>query len=407
MAQKIVMLGGRRAGKSTILASIVGQLSSQNHKGLCVFEEVIKDDMDGLYLKTRELQGIMQRKRVPNAEFMVDMTPGNAINNYLLRCSLNYQQSVEFDFYDAPGEAMLPPNKNAKDAEGNLVFPNYETNLTYLRLLEQHNELKALIPDTEVFIIVIDTPFLMEAPNQTQNKIYNRIDEINRLLTENIRFNDEFKTVDKKLILFCPVKCEKWVHSGRIDAVNAKIRKEYNQIISRCLLDPRFEMYILPIETAGNLEFSSFKEAMTLNRHEPDHNEPESCAVEGNMVILRDGKRMIKKDTYTIEPDTSRWYYIDFNAIPQEWYKVINDASYAPKNCEQVAYYIMRFLVNKEMYIMTLKHAAKSLIERFILMCKYKATFGTRIKEYVYLVEQLKAMNLIKENKEGICKILN
>lgn len=416
MAQKIVMLGGRRAGKSTILASIIEQLSSETHSDICVFEQVIEEDTEALFNKTRELEGIMSPDqfsliepgetfiRPDNAEFIVDMNPSVGIDEYQLRCNLSYNQSVTLSFYDAPGEAMAMPNKNEKDPKGELVFPNPETNVAYNALMDQHNQLKSIIPNTDVFVIVIDTPFLMEA-TPAQNKIYNRIEEINNLLTANIRFDETLYGLDKKLILFCPVKCEKWIHENKIDSVIKKIKIAYKSLIDKCAQHPDIEMYILPIQTAGNLEFSSFKSAKLLK------NESQSleCAYspKDNMITLRSGEMMLKEENQKVVSDTRRWYFINGNKIPSSWYRVINQGVFAPKNCEQVAYYILRFLVNKEIAIKEAKHKNLTWWEKIKekILTIWQPSFGELLEDYKLMVQKLEDRHLIKINTDGICKI--
>lgn len=398
MANSIIMLGGRRAGKSTILASIIDQLNEKSASDICSFDEVMDSDVEGLYLRTRELAGIMERKRPPMSEFLVDMGANKDAQEYKLRCSLPNAGNVIFTFYDVPGETMAPP-REAK-------FEGGKENINYQALAVAHQSLKTKISESEVFVIAIDTPFLM-GKSKTLNSIYNRIDEIKNLLIDNIRYNPDI-SLDKKLILFCPVKCETWLHEGKIEEVNAKVRLCYKALIDKCVNNPAIEMYLLPIETAGNLEHTALRDAMYLLRNEKENERPEKCSYdeETQQIFLSDGKRLRYKDSYTLEIDNSGFHHIDGNHIPYAWYKTINDATFAPHNCEQIAYYLLRFLVKKEIDIRTEKHKASSGWTRFWQRCAFwKPSFEEKLYDFEQMIKKLEDRKMIKEEVEGICKI--
>lgn len=398
MANSIIMLGGRRAGKSTILASIIDQLSEKSESDICTFDEVLDSDVDGLYMRTRELAGIMEKRRPPMSEFLVDMGANKDAQEYKLRCSLPNAGNVVFTFYDVPGETMAPPKKDK--------FEGGEDNESYKRLVANHQALKTKISESEVFVIAIDTPFLM-GKSKILNKIYNRIDEIKNLLINNINYNPDI-SLDKKLILFCPVKCEKWLHEGRIAEVNAKLRSCYKSLIDKCITNPAIEMYILPIETAGNLEFTALRDAMYLLRNEKENERPEKCSYdeETEQIFLSNGKRLRYKDSYTLEVDNSGFHFIDGNHIPYAWYKTVNDATFAPHNCEQVAYYLLRFLVKKEIDIRTEEHKASSIWKKFWERCAFwRPSFEKQLSDFEQMIKKLEDRRMIKEEVEGICKI--
>ena len=82
-----------------------------------------------------------------------------------------------------------------------------------------HNRTKELVSQCDVFVVAIDTPYLMQDVNPNINTGWNRINEITDMLGE-IKIEDE--EIDKKLIILCPVKCEKWTQNGQAEQVTDK-----------------------------------------------------------------------------------------------------------------------------------------------------------------------------------------
>ena len=63
---------------------------------------------------------------------------------------------------------------------------------------------------------------------------------------------------EDKLLLFIPVKCEKYYNEGRIADVNERIKEVYSELIEHLTQFEHTTVYITPALTLGNLEFDSF-----------------------------------------------------------------------------------------------------------------------------------------------------
>ena len=172
------MLGGRRSGKSSILAAIVHALG-QNSELFSITDQTDYTTKNGLgiSLKAKRVEidnYLKERKNVSqNSHFLVDMTPNLGTGEYNLETQIKGKCKVRFDFVDVQGESME-------------VTSHF------------HNEVKDLVTKSDVFIVAIDTPFLMQDINENINTVWNRTEEITDLLA-NIQIENE--EIDKKLII--------------------------------------------------------------------------------------------------------------------------------------------------------------------------------------------------------------
>ena len=207
---QIMMLGGRRAGKSSLLASVVHNITTLGRGDLftIVGAEAITEDGEkdvSLTQKRRELQGFITNqnlKKNKEACVLVNMSRSLHRTTYKITTRINGRSDAVFEFLDVPGEDMEEQVQQIH-------------NLHYDALIQKAE-------DTDVVIVAIDTPFLMEAADPI-NEVYNRVPEIGKI-TGAMNPKDE---KDNRLIILCPVKCEKWIHEGRIDEVTERTRIVY------------------------------------------------------------------------------------------------------------------------------------------------------------------------------------
>lgn len=149
MEHKIIMMGGRRSGKSTILASILQSLRL-TPGGICTI--IDKTDYTQMVdtpfgtkpaikldTKQNEVKGFI-KKVAPNSSFLVDMTPNFGKSSYILEVSSG-TTAIDFEFVDVPGEWMRA---------------NYNEH-------GEHKKLEEEVASSDVFVIAIDTPFFDES----------------------------------------------------------------------------------------------------------------------------------------------------------------------------------------------------------------------------------------------------
>lgn len=386
MAHKILMLGGFRAGKSSILASILSSVKDVNKGIFSIVDKTDYTDAAGapvtLDHKTMEVKNYIKKRDKVHGEnelFLVDMTPTQGKSTYTLTTRIDGAAGVNFDFVDVPGEWMEKTQKS-------------------------HNDLKEAIAECDVFVIAIDTPYMMQEDDDL-NKLYNRIDEITTALDDIADDIDmEYLECQKKMIIFCPVKCEKWVRAGEADKVSQKVRSSYKELINKFCNNRGVDMWIMPIQTVGAIEFAEMKDAY---RYFPTPAEKAgircSCDELTGIVRLSDGKVVSDATEDQLVKDTSYDGVRDGFEIPWAWYKRNGVSEYDPVDCEQPAYHILRFLVKKELAITQTKVEE---VKRYpwwkrVFAWLNNPPFGIYLVQYRKVVDSLD----VKESGDGFMEI--
>jgi prefoldin subunit 5 len=154
---------------------------------------------------------------------------------------------------------------------------------------DNESAIMSKVKQSHVVIVAIDAVGLM-AEDGKHHTYFNYPDEVMEFM-ENIL---QIQT-DKKLFLFVPIKCEKWIKNVD-DPTNltSRLIKEY-RIIEK-LRQAGHAIAVLPVQTLGNIKFARFEE--------------------------------------------------DENGIIREYFKTIaGRKAYEPKNAEQVLFYIVSFVI--------------------------------------------------------------
>lgn len=393
MEHKVIMLGGRRAGKSTILASIL-HLLKEGTPGYLAIADVTDYNQErmgtdgkmlripSLTIKRYEAEGFIRDRR-NGTSFLVDMAPSRVSASYVLNVKENRgNNTVKLEFVDVPGEWMR--QSTAENAE-----------------------LEKIVHDSDVFVIAIDTPFLMqdgeEQYSSLLNDVYNRIPEIESTLVRNMKIEET--TLDRKLILLCPVKCEKWVQEHRIGEVTQKVKEAYKNLINQFVTIPEVEMWIMPISTVGGLQVDQLRPAMRFYKDKDDrvgiscHEDPLT-----GVIINGEGRVIRKAPDSSVEPDKT--WEIDHARIPLAWYK-LNGRGFKPEFCEQPGYHILKFLIGKEENcIETEARVQQEKLDNMNpilrwLKTVFHPTFGQYLPVWKQAIQGLQSDGLIKTNGDG------
>lgn len=384
MAKKIVMLGGRRAGKSSILASVLKNLEELSKQGICtVTDETRYVDWEpgtSLSDKRDELQMYIAYKKA-GEEFVVDMNPNRGHASYrveISRIESGEKIFTQFEFIDVPGEWMKPYGdkkdgsvsapQNAAEAAGQATMQ------TAAGGKSNHDQLIDMIEESDVLIVSIDTPYLFAS--EAVNNAYNRKDDVNNLLLK-LKMKSE---LDKKLIIFCPVKCEKYFRGytdekGQyidIHEVTKRTCEVYQTAINHYRHDSRVTMLVMPVKTAGGLEHTKLRNP---GKYYADASAQVSVMVgidtdkavdgqdsiwfeDGRIKRRKDGDQIILPDASNLsDPEFEKWRVGNY-PIPKAWYKVTGE--YAPEYCEQPAYRILKFFLEKDISVKEAKKNVKN-----------------------------------------------
>lgn len=249
----VMMFGGRRSGKTSVLAAMKDcadkKFSDDTNMGISIMSA---DENTGLILekKIRELHNYYNQddKTKFTKGFTPDNSPTSDKTEYQFDVSLinKPKSKIQVNFTDYPGE--------------------------WLDDSEHYKMLGDVMSKSDVILIAIDTPYLMEEP-----QISGDVSSVGRF-NDNKNFSEKiadmvkkFFVVDedslrKKMILFVPLKCEGYYNEknhdlDKMEEVRCKIKKAYGKVISHITQGEnanRYECAIAPIFTIGNLRFKGF-----------------------------------------------------------------------------------------------------------------------------------------------------
>lgn len=390
VGHKILMLGGRRSGKSTILASILKSLR-QTPGAICTvidktdYAQPIdtpqgKGVLPTLDIKQNEVKSYI-KKMLPNTSFIVDMAPSYGKGSYTLEVSTG-NVAIDLEFVDVPGEWMRA-NKNQNG---------------------EHRLLEELVESSDVFVVAIDTPFLMNEDDEdgSINAIYNRVNDITQTLLH-MKISDG--GLDRKQIILCPVKCERWVRNGQADLVTYKVTQAYRDLINRWVDVPEVSIRVMPIQTVGGIEADRLLPALLYFK---DDDDPMGVSCSLNPItqqyMRKDGQILAKTTTSRVESDP--FWLIDYLDIPLSWFR-LNGAGYEPVFCEQVGYQILRFLIEKEESVIKAQAARQASIKKengLLLkwvLSVFVPTFGVYLPVWRNVMDKLSDRGLLKDYGDG------
>ncbi len=275
----IVFLGARRCGKTSIMASMT-TLSSYISNAISVKGD--EHSSKKMLASIEKMRGIFSIDNLSNGFWMDDEEGDVSINDYHFTITINRTDdniskqspiaSIKLTCVDLPGEFF----RSGKEED--LIIG------------------KEKIKTADVLIIAIDSPQLVE--NKALGASRNCIDTITEIIKNSF---SETTLGNQKLIIYVPVKCEKYFNSHcgyTIDIVNEKIKKRYENLIGFIKSYPSCMQIIIPVLTLGDLEF----------------------------------------DHFTRENGIEKAYYIH-----------TGNKNYSPRNCEQPLLYSIYYSVNKNL----------------------------------------------------------
>lgn len=384
---KVLMMGGRRCGKTSVLASLFNESIHGKVKDYLTLSDDTKPEVkDGeekepLSTKTLELRKFLEDNST--GIFLVDRGPTNHFWNYLLKVRLPGKSSpIEIEFRDSNGEFFVAGNKFAP-------------------------EISKYVEQCDIYIIVIDTPYLMgPIDGGCRDSVcdgVNCVESITNFLT-NI---DDKEDQDSKMVLFVPIKCERWVKDGVINKVTERIKKVYNTAITHLSKYKKMEIGIIPIQTAGNIQFVELKPAF-LYTNQFDNRTTKCCKIGNKFVRLENGDMEDIKPGDIVNPDPRA--IIDGTDIskPYAWYNITpGDNNYAPHNCDQIPLHILRFVLKKTRDLEA-SFAQMNRLERLLYRLREKLNHlrqiwtGTPIDEVEKILHRMQRDGVIIDSGEGI-----
>lgn len=254
----VLMLGGKRCGKTTVLSSMY---AATNVVLAGTGLSINVDAATQAELNKARVSIINRLKEFENplTSCEVDDNPSSAARKYSF--SLKRDMNVN-------------PNPNVKVNDPGIPFTIYDIPGEWLTN-ENASKVTGLIKECQVIIIAIDTPYLFakmtdKGYGQYHEK-YNKSIEITNFFKNTLTADD----LKDRMILFVPIKCERYYHLDRSQhlrdfgrrymseiatAVGAGYRdlilhlRSCSELVNHCTIA------ITPILSAGGIDFISFRE---------------------------------------------------------------------------------------------------------------------------------------------------
>ena len=323
----VLLMGGERSGKTSILAGLFDIMSQAPVKDIIWAEDITvpekKDgeEQDSLNDKISELKRILREKA--GYTILVDDNKTRNFWNYLLTIHLKESDSdLQIAFTDTNGEF-------------------YESGGIH------NSEVESLIEEADIIVVVIDTPSLMQSADKTDTlcttsvfRGINRVDGIHSFLSG----LDDAEGHIAKQIIFVPVKCEKWAKDGKLDEVQAKVEQAYDTTLKMLKKFAKFEIDIIPVQTAGNIVFQEYREPyIAIGNYGISK---ECCFLEDDTVRFADGTSPDSINDWKFQENAQKTIAGTSILKPDPWYYVCG-TQYAPENCDQLAFYIIRFIFKR------------------------------------------------------------
>lgn len=225
---QVMMVGGRRCGKTSILAAMKANFEEQFAKTRLTVSFGDLETLEILEAKSNEIADYFLGAE--NRTFSPDSNPTEDMMRYTYSIGIAEKRGkIKVDFVDYPGEWLTDKEHNSK-------------------LLE-------CMKNTQAVIVAIDTPHLVEESGR-----FNEYRNFCRRTGEMLKMALEETTGGKKLILFVPLKCERYLNESKMDDVRVKTEEAYAELIRYLARSQtKYEVAVAPIFTLGGAEFSHFE----------------------------------------------------------------------------------------------------------------------------------------------------
>lgn len=324
----ICMMGPKAVGKTTVLTAVFNETQrsiSDTTLNLTAKGDTNAELIDRLHM----LNAIFAKKKDIKDEY------SNRVENAGITATYN-----ESSFYFGFGHIGKNPiiDLTIKDFPGEMVVNREEDVIKFIK-------------DSQCIFIAIDTPHLMEL-NGAYNDVKNKPNEITNLFKKAVA-----SIKDEKLVLFIPLKCEKYFHEQRMEEVLCKVEETYSELITILDKSKKVCCCVAPIQTLGDVEFDDF-------------------TYEGSGVKLA--------------PD----------GCPAEVkYKYVNDKKYSPYFCSQPLYSLLLFVAAQYKR----QSSRKGLIDTLLNMIWNVFKSDEKLFEEIYKMNRSRISDNVKLGYKTLC----
>ncbi len=242
----ILMLGGKRCGKTTVLSSMCSEIErALAGTNLRMIPDA--NTVAGLNNARMTIRRKIEEFDQPLLRTTVDENPTGARQVYQFAFQIPNVEPINIYIHDIPGE-WLTSNLHAE-------------------------EVKGLVANSKVIIIAIDTPYLFykmtESGYGQYHEEYNKPKEIANFFRSSLSPEE----IKNRMILFVPLKCERYYHltySKKLNPSRRNYMKDvfdavctgYRDLIFYLRSTPQLmnslTMAVTPILSAGGIDFVKF-----------------------------------------------------------------------------------------------------------------------------------------------------
>ena len=243
----VLMLGGRRCGKTTVLSSMytnIGKVLAGTGLSLEVSDQKTVSELERA---SEIIQDNIKMFEKPLTRIELDDNPTRESRSYSFRLTLEKGGRIPFQIFDIPGEWLTDPGKEVA--------------------------LRGLIQNSQVIMLAIDTPYLF---SKMTDKGYGRYhEEYNKPLEIANFFKNSLSVEDMKerMILFVPMKCERYYNLENNPKLNIFNREYMSELVDaicdgyrdilQYLRTPALAgsctIAVTPILSAGGIDFVRFR----------------------------------------------------------------------------------------------------------------------------------------------------
>lgn len=222
----IAMLGPRGVGKTSMIAAFVNEFDKVFEGPLEILypEEQTRVNMAGLLL---DLKKVAEGKPAGVDTGSVGIGVTSDIQSH--RLEIRHVTS---------GTGMF------------LNFTDYPGNW----LQERNAEVSGLVGHAAVILIAVDTPALMELDETDHEEV-----NMPNLLTSTLKSVLAGAPGRERLVVFVPMKCERWVQAGGHAAVWARLSGRYASLLKALRKYPEVAVAAHPVQTLGAVRFSHYE----------------------------------------------------------------------------------------------------------------------------------------------------
>lgn len=272
----VCMMGPKAVGKTTVLTAVFNETQQsivETTLNLTATGDTNAELLDRLHL----LKSIFAKK-----EEITDNSPNSQLITTAGITATAFEANFGFEFGHIGKAPVIDLTIKDFPGENVVKFPD---------------DVMDFIKQSQCVFVAIDTPHLMER-NGEFNAIKNKPEQITNLFKRGIQAIDS-----EKLVLFIPLKCEKYFHEGKMEEVLNKVEDTYEELIRMLSETGKICCAVTPIQTLGDVEFDDF-----------------SYDSNGNVVLAPDGCPAGVK------------------------YKYVGEEKYSPRFCSQPLYSLLLFV---------------------------------------------------------------